>query len=138
MARGRHQSLSDNGNNPSSSRNNATPLHSSGNASRSGAVAVSTQLSHQQYEVPLLDDKGTKYTLWLHTMMLVLRHRGLWDVVNGTVRAPDATADPDAYTNWYNKDQEALLHIVVTLKDGPHNSILDANTLKECWDTLAK
>jgi gag-polypeptide of LTR copia-type len=26
----------------------------------------------------------------------------------------------------------------VTLKDGPHNSILDANTSKECWDTLAK
>jgi hypothetical protein len=35
-------------------------------------------------------------------------------------------------------DQEALLQIVVMLKDSPHNSILDANTLKECWDILAK
>jgi Domain of unknown function (DUF4219) len=96
------------------------------------------QPSHQQYKVPLLNDKGTKYTPWLHTMTLVLRRRGLWDVVNGTARAPDATADPDAYADWYNKDQEALLQIVVTLKDGPHNSILDANTSKECWDTLAK
>jgi gag-polypeptide of LTR copia-type len=54
------------------------------------------------------------------------------------VRAPNANADPDAYADWYNKDQEALLQIVMTLKDSPHNSILDANTLKECWDTLAK
>jgi gag-polypeptide of LTR copia-type len=54
------------------------------------------------------------------------------------VQAPHANVDPNAYADWYNKDQEALLQIVMTLKDGPHNSILDANTSKECWDTLAK
>ena len=26
----------------------------------------------------------------------------------------------------------------MTLKEGPHNSILDAKTSKECWDILAK
>jgi hypothetical protein len=26
----------------------------------------------------------------------------------------------------------------MTLKEGPHHSILDARTLKECWDILAK
>jgi hypothetical protein len=54
MAQGRRQSLTNSGN-PSSSQNNATPLHSSGNASQSGAVVVSTQLSHQWYEVETIE-----------------------------------------------------------------------------------
>jgi hypothetical protein len=90
------------------------------------------------YEVAQLNDKGTKYMLWSHTMTLVLRQRGLWDVVSGKDKAPDVNTDPTAYDSWYNKDQEVLLQIVMTLKDGPHNSILNANTSKECWDILAK
>jgi gag-polypeptide of LTR copia-type len=59
------------------------------------------------------------------------------DLIDNVV-GTDATADPDAYADWYNKDQEALLQIVMTLKDGPHNSILDTKSSKECWDILAK
>jgi hypothetical protein len=46
--------------------------------------------------------------------------------------------DPDVHADWYSKDQEALLQIIMTLKDGPHNAILDATSSKQCWDMLAK
>jgi hypothetical protein len=137
MARGRRQSLTNSGN-PSSSWNDATPPHTSGNASQSGAVVMSMQPSHQQYEVPRLNDEGEKYMPWSHTMMLLLRCCGLWDIVSSAAQAPNLTTDPDAHADWYSKDQEALLQIIVTLKDGPHNGILDATSLKQCWDMLAK
>jgi Domain of unknown function (DUF4219) len=85
-----------------------------------------------------LDDEGTKYTSWSHTMMLVLQRRQLWDVVSGAERAPNAIVLPSDYRAWLDKDQEALLQIVTTLKEGPHHSIPDAKTSKECWDILAK
>jgi hypothetical protein len=71
-------------------------------------------------------------------MMLLLRCCSLWDIVSGMAQAPDATTEPDTHTKWYSKDQEALLQIVVTLKDRPHNVILDATSFKQCWDMLAK
>ena len=58
--------------------------------------------------------------------------------MSGTAQAPNPVADPDAHADWYSKDQEVLLQIVITLKDGPHNAILDATSSKQCWDILAK
>jgi hypothetical protein len=52
--------------------------------------------------------------------------------VSGAAQAPNPVTDPDAHADWYSKDQEALLQIVVTLKDGPHNTILDATSSKQC------
>ena len=71
-------------------------------------------------------------------MMLVLQRCHLWDVICGAETCPSAILCPGDYRAWVNKDQEALLQIVMTLKEGPHNSILDVKTLKECWDILAK
>jgi hypothetical protein len=118
--------------------NSASTTQQSGNASSNGAVASNTHSSQMRYDVAQLDDDGKKYTAWARTMMLVLRRRGLWNVVSGVAPAPDATADPDAYEAWLNLDQEALIQIILALKEGPQNCVLDAATAKECWDTLAE
>ena len=69
-------------------------------------------------------------------MKLVLRRCGLWDIVNGTSTTPNPS-DAVAFKIWNNKDQEALLQIIITLKKGVQNCILDTETSKAYWDTLA-
>jgi len=56
--------------------------------------------------------------------------------VNGTSTAPNPS-DAVAFEIWNNKDQEALLQIIVALKKGAQNCVLNAETSKTCWDTLA-
>src|SRR6266850_324038 len=110
-----------------------------GNAMNTTTLTPATVKIHSgttHYEVPPLDDSGEDYTQWSRMMKLVLRRRGLWDVVNGTSTAPSPT-DAVAFKIWNNKDQEALLQITVALKKGAQNCVLDAETSKACWDTLA-
>jgi len=45
--------------------------------------------------------------------------------------------DPTGYAEWYEKDQEALLQIIVTLKMEGQNCMHNMQTSKECWDRLA-
>jgi hypothetical protein len=71
-------------------------------------------------------------------MSLVLQQHELWDVVSGVAPAPNATADPDAYQAWARTNREALIQIMLALKEGPQQCVLDATTAKECWDTLAE
>jgi len=58
--------------------------------------------------------------------------------VSSTKPPPSPILYPSDYRTWLDKDQEALLQIVMTLKEGPHHFILNARTSKECWDILAK
>jgi len=69
-------------------------------------------------------------------MKLILHHRGLLPIVDGSLPAPDATADPAGYIDWYDKDQEALLQIVLLLKVEGQNCMHNATTSKACWDKL--
>src|SRR6267142_1717117 len=110
-----------------------------GNAMNTTTSTPATMKIHSgttHYKVPPLNDSGEDYTQWSRMMKLVLRQRGLWDVVNGTSTAPNPS-DAVAFEIWNNKDQEALLQIIVALKKGAQNCVLDAETSKACWDTLA-
>jgi hypothetical protein len=69
-----------------------------------------------RYEAPLLSETGDDYNDWAWTMKLVLWNRGLLSIVDGTTPAPDATADLARFTDWYQKDQQALLQIIMALK----------------------
>jgi len=44
--------------------------------------------------------------------------------------------DPAGYIDWYKKDQEALLQIVLLLKVEGQNCMHDMMTSKACWDNL--
>jgi gag-polypeptide of LTR copia-type len=118
--------------------NSASTTQQSSNTSSNGAVASNTHSSQMWYNVAQLDDDGKKYTAWAQTMMLVLQWHSLWNVVSSVAPAPNVTADPDAYKAWLNLDQEALIQIILALKEGPQNCILNVAMAKECWDTLAE
>jgi hypothetical protein len=87
-------------------------------------------------EIPLLDNSGDSYTCWCKTVTLVLKYRGLWDVVDGTTPAPDPATDTQAYLDWTRHDQEAHLQLILALSPAPHDHVLDATTSKEVWDLL--
>ena len=92
---------------------------------------------HQaKLKIPLLDDSGDSYTCWCKTVTLVLRYRGLWDMVDGTTPAPDPNTDTQAHLDWSRRDQEAHLQLILALSPAPHNHVLDAMTSKEVWDML--
>jgi len=126
------------GNTATTSQSNPAPPQSSGNAPTTGAAANCTHSDHSRYDVEKLDDDGKKYSAWARMMSLVLQQRELWDVVSGAAPAPGATVDPDAYQAWARTNREALIRIMLALKEGPQQCVLDVTTAKECWDTLAE
>jgi hypothetical protein len=119
--------------------NQPTTSGSGSQAASTTAPGVPTARApfHQaKLEIPLLDDSGDSYTRWCKTVTLVLRYRGLWDVVDGTTPAPDPTTDAQAYLDWSRRDQEAHLQLILTLSPAPHDHVLDVTTSKEIWDML--
>ena len=58
-------------------------------------------------------------------------------IVNGSIPAPDRTTDPVGYAKWLQKDQEALLQIVMALKTEGKNGVNGVKSAKECWNQLA-
>ena len=94
-------------------------------------------LFHQaKLKIPLLDDRSDSYTCWCKTVTLVLRYRGLWDVVNGTTPASNPNTDTQAHLNWSQRDQEAHLQLILVLSPAPHDHVLDVTMSKEVWDML--
>src|SRR6267142_2607639 len=96
-----------------------------GNAMNTTTSTPATMKIHSgttHYKVPPLNDGGEDYTQWSRMMKLVLRQRGLWDVVNGTSTAPNPS-DAVAFEIWNNKDQEALLQIILANTDDAKLSV---------------
>ncbi len=90
------------------------------------------------YDIPFHDDDGSNFTFWRFRVQTVLKLWELWGLVDGSETKPNRNADPTAYAKWTYKDQEASTQITLTLKDEPLNSVLYANTTKECWDNLSE
>ena len=49
---------------------------------------------------------------------------------------PNATTDPNGYADWVSLDMKAKLQIVTTLCKGALNVIIQANSMKDCWERL--
>jgi hypothetical protein len=101
-----------------------------------GMPMARAPLHQAKLEIPLLDDSGDSYTRWSKTTTLVLKYRGLWDVVNGTSPAPNPATDAQAHLDWSRRDQEAHLQLILALSPAPHDHVLDATTSKDIWDLL--
>ena len=89
-----------------------------------------------KFDLPFLEDDGDNYNLWSRALTLALRNRKFWPIVNGTELAPDEATDPAGYEDWCDKDQQAQLMILLTLKKVGQQCIFEAETAKECWDAL--
>jgi hypothetical protein len=82
-----------------------------------------------------LNDNGDNYTQWCKMITLMLKYKGLWDIVDGSTPAP-APTDARGHLEWTQCDQEAQLQIMTALDSSPLNHILNTKTAKEVWDLL--
>ena len=97
--------------------------------------AGTSHVAQVRYEIPILEDtKG--FTHWHFCMKLALQDCGLLSVIDGTYAKPDATADPNSYADWVSLDLKAKLQIATTLHKGALNVILQASSVKDCWEHL--
>jgi LTR polyprotein gag-polypeptide-like protein len=60
----------------------------------------------------------------------------LWSVVDGTYQRPSHTAPLVDRTEWSSKNREARTLIILALKDEPLDTIVDAETVADCWEKL--
>ena len=101
------------------------------------SVTARTPFLPGKYYLPSLSEDGDNYELWSKAITLALNSHGLWDIVNGSETAPDATILPDDFAEWRSKDQEAQLSILLALKDVGQRCVYSAKTSNESWTILA-
>jgi hypothetical protein len=95
-------------------------------------------------DIPPLENDGNNFALWKLRIEMVLSLQDLWSgVVDGTdesetAPSPDAAADPKMFAEWKSRDLKARAQIVLTLKDEPLKSVLDATTARECWKGVSE
>ena len=68
-------------------------------------------------------------------MILMLKYKGLWTIIDGSLPAPVLT-DTQGHLECTQHNQEAQLQIMTSLNSLPLNHILDTKTAKEVWDLL--
>ena len=90
---------------------------------------------HMKFDLRPLNDNGDNYTQWCKMITLMLKYKGLWDIVDGSTPAP-APADARGHLEWTQRDQEAQLQIMTALDSSSLNHILNTKTVKEVWDLL--
>ena len=90
---------------------------------------------HMKFDLRPLNDNGSNYSQWRKMVTLMLKYKGLWTIVDGSLPAP-APTDTQGHLEWTQRDQEAQLQIMTTLDGSPLNHVLDAGTAKEVWDLL--
>ena len=66
---------------------------------------------------------------------LMLKYKGLWDIVDGSTPAP-APVDAQGHLKWTQCDQKAQLQIITALNSSVLNHVLNVKIVKEVWDLL--
>ena len=81
--------------------------------------------------------KGPNYHLWKFKMKTLLKDKGLWDIVEGTRVAPEASLDSgNALKEWRKKEDKAMALIVLALGDEQLMHVQSAGTSAEAWQKL--
>ena len=86
-----------------------------------------------RYRVPALT--ADNYFMWSHKVELILRGKGLWDIVSGKETAP---SDDTERTNYERRRDVALTNIILTIDDSCIAAVITLRDPKEVWDTLKK
>jgi hypothetical protein len=119
---------------------NMTKASAGGNTPSAGAATSSLAIfkDHPRlHDILPLEDDGNNYVCWKVRTETVLKLWDIWGIVNGNIPMPDSSAPPDERAEWSSKDLQARAQVILTLKDEPLHSVLDATTAKECWDKLS-
>ena len=64
---------------------------------------------------PVVPLRGSNYPTWKLQCRMVLMKAGLWSIVNGTEKAPEAEADAEVTAKYTARRDSALAHIVLSV-----------------------
>jgi len=104
-------------------------------ANTTPSVPAKLQSQHAKFKLRPLDNNGDNYMQWCKMTTLMLKYKGLWDIVNGSTPPPEP-ADAQDHLDWTQCNQEAQLQIMTALNSVPLNHILDTKSAKDVWDLL--
>lgn len=87
---------------------------------------------------------ASNYFMWSRKMEIVLRGKGLWDIVSGNEEEPlvdgaesgQATTVPNALLKFRRRQDVALTNLLLTVDDSCSASVISMRDPKEVWDTL--
>ena len=98
---------------------------------------AATEVSRRVAEIKKLD--GENYISWKFNAKLMLMERGLWDIVNGTEKAPIAT-DTDKkekeILEFFQRSQKAYSMIALSVKEELQVHIADSCDPGIAWQNL--
>ena len=109
----------------------------------SKAISASNRL----YDIPSLENDGSKFQTWMYHIMTVLDICRLVGLINGTevmptlpagIKPEDAAAIQEKINDWKHRDKEALAQITLTLKDEPLSGVIHAVSAADVWDKLLR
>jgi hypothetical protein len=89
----------------------------------------------QWYNILLLEQDGSNFSVWHFHICVILRSYKLLTVLNDT--HPNPILYPAKSTTWDEKDQQAFSLIALLLTREPMHLIFHAQTAKKCLDCLS-
>lgn len=84
--------------------------------------------------VPVVKFNGENWTIWKFQIQVVLKSKGLYDVVVGKTIKP--VSGENAIIEWERKDSKAQEQLVCRLENKPLTHILSCNSAEEMWNKL--
>ena len=76
------------------------------------------------------------YQLWNFDMLLLLKTKKLWKIVNGVELLEEVATDEEKKKDWLHRDAMAQSFISRTVDKTVKSHILTCETAKEMYDTL--
>jgi len=78
----------------------AMPSGSTSQAANAALLApAKLQFQYTKFELCLLDNNGDNYMQWCKMTTLMLKYKGLWDIIDGSTPSP-VPADAQAHLKW--------------------------------------
>jgi hypothetical protein len=66
-------------------------------------VPAKSHPQHTKFNLRPLNDSGANYSQWCKMITLMLKYKGLWDIIDGSTPAP-VPADAQGYLKWTQHD----------------------------------
>ena len=79
---------------------------------------------------------STNYSIWSKKMQLLLRGKGLWDIVTGKEVAPCTDTQNEDYKTFVQRRDVALTDILLSIEDNCSHAVINFDDPKMVWDKL--
>ena len=95
-------------------------------------------MAYLESEAARVIDKfhGEKFSLWKFKMEMALASVDLWDIVDGSEKAPPSDADPKVLKEYQRRVKKAMSIIVLNLADNQLAHVKSCKGPAEAWKIL--